>query len=234
MSRALRIGMIVALALAAGGLALFLFLPPKRVQSNSLARTARTAIPGDPQNAVKAFRNLYAFLIAYRKAHGSLPRANNAYLLELSETFEGGAKLAKSDVYCIDVDHPDYLDSRPIERDPRYGLAWNFKRPDGTPKPDFPKAGERDLWAYSRHYERIGWTRDGKASEVYGYRVGLFSDGSVEVVPSEKLIGVRRSANSWFTHFPGVTGIPKGSLPINEMQEKVFSDVQSGPKPNPR
>lgn len=234
MNAAARFGILVALALVVcGAVVLWAQQPPKARRIEAVTKPT-SAIPGDPQNAVTALRNIYRALIAHRKATGSLPRANPIVLLERPGSLAGGAKLERSDLYCVDAGLSEYRASSPVEASERYALVWNGVRPDGTKKPAFPKPGEKDLWACSKHYERSRLVEGGERSEIYGVRVGLFSDGSIEVVPSEKLVGVRRSANSWWTYFPGETGIPGGGMPIHEMQRQILADVSAAKKPKSR
>ncbi|HJP83691.1 MAG TPA: hypothetical protein VJ835_09315 [Fimbriimonadaceae bacterium] len=173
--------------------------------------------------------NIYKALIKYRKATGHLPTRQKV-LWDLIKQPEYGIELSELDLKCSDALTASYTDSKPVTTDPRYHLKWNGKRPDGSKKPDFPAKGERDLWAFSNHYKR-GRSVDLGAKypyvQYYGFVIGLFSDGTVVVLPAKDLVAVRKGSNSWTTYFPTETGVPKNAIPENKMAKQLIDQYRT-------
>jgi len=183
-----------------------------------------TAIPGDPQTAVRSFKRLYKAMIAFRNLHGRLPTGR----VELSKPIAPGIQLTDNDFTNPDAKTAAYAASNPLgDVEPSYMSRYLHRRPNGEKKPAFPGKGERDLWFVSNHYMRMVVLNvgDHKSVTYYGKLVGLFSDGEIEVKPIDQLVGHRLGRNMMAIEFPDQTGIPKDSLPVNVMMQRMSDDM---------
>lgn len=165
---------------------------------------------GDPLEAVKDFKRIYAALIAFRKVHSRLP--NLGELLDVSKPLVKGVQLSREDLQNPDWQYSEDPMALAGKKQPSCPYAINFaaKRPDGTPKPAFPRKGELDVWLFSNLTARSN-TRlypDGTRERHYsGVHVVLFSDGSIRQFKHEDLFYVENSdLPGPSIAYPGMTG----------------------------
>lgn len=180
-------------------------------------------IPGNPQTAVTSFQHLYRAMVAFRGTHGRLP--NGMELHDLNKPIAAGIRLTADDLTNRDARTPEYAASLPkgFDPEPQYAVLYRGRRPNGDKKPAFPRRGERDLWFESRHYMRRFVVGKGPNSNVkyFGVMVGLFSDGKIEVRPMDQMVARRLGPNALKIEFPDQTGMPKDTLPAEEMWQRL-------------
>lgn len=179
--------------------------------------------PGNPKNAVEDLKVLYRALIGYRKVHNKLPHPGD--LFDLSKPISPGIRLRKEDLKNPDHKFADGFDARRGDYRPNdYAPAYSGKRYDGTPKPAFPKKGERDVWFYTMDYTRSNQVVHQDFTDTYhykGFMVVLWSDGKVEQIPYSKVYMAGVNSNSFGFGFKGETGLPKTAIPITEWWKKT-------------
>ena len=171
--------------------------------------------PGDPEEAVKDFKRIYSAMDDYRKRNDKCPDC-------LEDLMKAG-QLADEDLQNPDWNYAEQPDALAGKTEPACVYAQNFmaNRPDGTPKPAFPKKGELDVWVFSDLTARRGTVLypDGSRDMHYsGVFVVLFSDGSIRkfkhkevfMVDEVNFPGARSIA------FPGMTGYKGERLPFAE------------------
>ena len=106
--------------------------------------------PGDPENAVKDFRRIYAAMDAFRHIHNRLPELKE--ITDFSKPLAPGFQLTKDDFNSPDRIYSDGYSPR--DKTLEYQFTYVQKRPDGTPRPAFPANGEKDVWMVSDGYVR--------------------------------------------------------------------------------
>ena len=189
-------------------------------------------IPGDPQRVVRTFHKLFNGLVGFRKTHGRLPHFNE--LKDFSRPISPGISLSAADFRNPDVGLPEDPAWKPSRMEARYAIKYELARPNGKQKPAFPAKGERDLWISTENqYTREAFVNgpDGKKFKYYGVVVGLFSDGTVEVEPINKMIGVQVQRNMIYAAFPDETGLPAKRLTFPALSNKVYKETVRRIKP---
>jgi hypothetical protein len=169
--------------------------------------------PGDPEEAVKDFKRIYAAMDAYRKKHGKLPPGLNE-LAELPAS--DPSHLTREDLQNPDWQYSEDPGALAGWERPLCDYAQRFlmkKRPDGTPLPAFPADGERDVWVKSDLAARSGTVLypDGSADKRFsGAFVVLFSDGSIGKFKHREVFFIENAILPGpILGFPGETGYTK-------------------------
>ncbi|MDX2066024.1 MAG: hypothetical protein SFX74_09805 [Fimbriimonadaceae bacterium] len=163
--------------------------------------------PGNPENAVSDFKRVYPAMVAFRKLHGRLPSLRE--LLDFERPLAPGHHLREEDFVAADYQYSDrYL---PEAENHSYMFAYANERPDGTPKPAFPKPGERDVWLVSDDYTRLNvvtYPDERSARDYRGVYVVLWSDGKIEKIRNADTLH-SPTDGGWLLAFPGETGVSK-------------------------
>lgn len=175
-------------------------IPPEGVFANPLAQNL-----GNPENAEKDFRRIYQWIVEYREKHNRLPEERELRTLK-EASVPGGIVLTKEDWSNPDAKFANYA---PRLEDHAYSPTFS-ERSDGTPKPAWPKKGERDIWMwcdiYTRTNERL--FPDGGISYHYnGVVVVLWSDGKIERVKYGDMMLSPTEDNRWIHTIKGAAGI---------------------------
>ncbi|MDX1931950.1 MAG: hypothetical protein SFU56_05035 [Capsulimonadales bacterium] len=162
---------------------------------------------GNPEEAVKDFRQIYAVMERYRREHGKLPGAGEL-MKELPRDAFHTPDFGRSDIHAAFSDTTaEYIWQYPAER------------PNGQAYPATPKPGERDVWMICDTYARMNQTvfRD-RHSEYSpkGCYVVLWSDGTVEKIPVRDVIYYQTGRNEWTLGFRGETGLPTKVTSLTE------------------
>ena len=167
--------------------------------------------PGDPENAVKAFRKIYAAMDAFRRINNRLPEPEE--MMDFSKPLAPGHQLTREDFNTPDWPYSDrYLQK---DRNPNYQFTYYTARPDGTPRPAFPAKGEKDIWFRCDDYTRSNQIvqRDHTKDSFFptGVFVVLWSDGSIEKVPvqDEAHFQDPKQRNALISSIKGQAGLPK-------------------------
>jgi hypothetical protein len=186
------------------------------VEGGTLQNPQGVDNPGDPQHAIEDFKRIYLYLDGYRKEVGRLPTADE--FLE-RRALKNGLQLTEDDLKNPDWTIADGMDAiQRIDRKCHYTVSFDSPRPDGTPKPAFPKDGERDLWMLSQLTARsntILYPGGRQKSHFTGYFVSLFSDGSIEMFRHKEMLFVARPGEPRMPYLttPGVAGLPEKVTP---------------------
>jgi hypothetical protein len=164
---------------------------------------------GDPNEAVKDFKRLYAAIDEYRRRHDRLPTM--AVLKDRKSAFNVENGLTEDDYR-----NPDYKFSEHSWPDGRvanisdYAINFGSLRPNGEQKPVYTKEGELDVWAYSNLTAKsnaIEYQDGSRDHHFAGEYVVLFSDGSIKQFKHRETLYVE---SSWLPGpmlaFPGQTG----------------------------
>ena len=171
---------------------------------------------GDPENAVKDFRRIYAAMDAFRRIHNRLPTIKE--VTDFSKPVAPGHQLTRDDFMTPDRIYSDtYL---PTAQNLDYAFAYMTSRPDGAERPAFPAAGEKDVWFVCDDYIRSNQivqrdhTRDSYCPT--GDYIILWSDGTVEKVPYLKAV-MHHNVNDpnlrgQVVGFAGQAGLPKKNV----------------------
>lgn len=180
---------------------------------------------GNPEYAVEDLRKVYAALDAFRKKHGRLPQLRE--ILDWDGKHPGPGKLTKEDWTTPDM---SLASSNNSPNDSAIEFNFRARRPDGSEKPAFPKAGEKDVWASSDVYVRIRQTvyrdRPETLSPVGTYVV-LWSDGTIEKIPATSKLVYRESDRVYGHAFPGQAGLPKDTMRyVDFLHEKGGVDIR--------
>ena len=245
MNRIVAIGVVV-FGIGAGVLFAYLRRPEVHLYMNrqipleGLVVNPRGVNLGNPENAVKDLRRIGQAMLAYRSEHGALPPL--AVLLNTSKPISSTVWLTDDDFKNPDSAYSDSFDPEDQGLS-RYGFAFLAPRPDGRPKPAYPKAGERDVWLvcndYYRSNTRVAYDRRGTL-DIRGVYVVLWSDGNVEKIPAAKTLFTKSGSRSMTMGFPGEAGMPKVASTLAETYESdTFNKVRIDGQPlkilrNPR
>jgi hypothetical protein len=174
---------------------------------------------GNPDNAIQDLTKLYTAFIAYRQEKGKLPEPKD--LFDFSRPIAPGIQLKEEDLRTPDAHLADGY-TKGDQSFSEYALTYLTPRPNGQPRPAFPKDGERDVWLYCETYARTGTRvyRDHTTKlEPMGYYVVLWSDGVIEKVPTLDMVGYQDSPRSWTFTFKGQAGLPKNTRTKRELAE---------------
>ncbi|HVL38412.1 MAG TPA: hypothetical protein VM328_03375 [Fimbriimonadaceae bacterium] len=190
-------------------------IPPEGLVVNP-----RGVDPGDPANAEKDFRRFYQAIVQYRARHGRFPQVKE--LLDFSKPIvPGGIQLTAKDWDNPDAEKADL----PRRRDWCYGYNLpKVPRPNGAPKPVFPKPGERDVWMdtgfiYTRMNE-VAYPDGRRVQRPSGCHVVLWSDGKIERIPfgEMRLFPRDLATRSYYWTYPGQTGLPENTISQREFE----------------
>ncbi len=109
-----------------------------------------------------------------------------------------------------------------------YFYSYSSPRADKSRKPVFPQPDQRDLWVSCDQYfwNRPILSNGHPVPQFGGVMIGLFSDGSIEVVQAEKMLSVQRAPNALQNYFPMESGLPPDALPVGEMGKKVLQKLR--------
>lgn len=168
---------------------------------------------GNPSEAVKDLKRLYAAIDGYRKMHNALPGPDE--LLQ-TERPVGGVQLIVEDFQNPDAGNKP----RAEPRDPKSLLQYRMpvlgsKGPDGKRLEAFPKGGRRDVWVSSPFaaWKELDTKQDGSREWIHhGSYVVLFSDGKIETVKYADVIHYQHPEfppGTCTTGFPGMGGVTK-------------------------
>ncbi len=225
---ALAVGFVVAQLSPDGKSATARVVPPRRIVGDPNKKTLdgrqvseygtleypnAAGHPGDPEEAVKDFKKFYAALDAFRVKHGRFP--THAEFRDTSKPLVEGHNLTEADRRNPDWKYSEspgaLLGMKPGSTD--YAVPFLSRRPDGTPKPAFPAAGELDVWMFSNLTAKSNAViyQDSSKDVLYsGEYVVLFSDGSIRKFKHKETFFVECS---WLPgpplSFPGMTGYTK-------------------------
>lgn len=217
MNRIHLIGLIIAFAVHSQ-------VNPTNPQPEGKVKTRSAPhIPGDPQHVVKAFHKIYQGLVGFRDIHHRLPHYSE--LTDFSHQIAPGVTLTREDFLNPDVGLPEDPLWKPKRMDRHYAIKYELRRSDGSLKSQFPRVGVKDLWVSTEgHYVRDLVVTSAKGSQVkfYGFVVGLFSDGSVEIVPIGKMIGVQDKRKMIHAAFPDETGLPMNRMTLEKLSNKII------------
>jgi len=103
-------------------------------------------------------------------------------------------------------------------------------RPDGTLRPLNPQSGQRDAWVSSDMFVRSNarvypnWTAERKPS---GFYLVLWSDGSIEEVPYER-VRLVQIGNAYSPFFPGQAGSKVKSISLADFERQLQNAVPAG------
>ncbi len=234
----LAVGAVVALGLGTGAFLARRTDAPKLWNGKPIPKGGFWTDPqgrnlGDPRNAERDLRRIYAAMVGFRKRTGRLPD-----LIELMGDTEGTSKVGLTP---DDLKNPDarYADGyRPSENLSTYMFPYIGPRPDGTPKPALPARGERDVWVACRDYERNNqFVRDDGSSteDLRGFQMVLWSDGTIERVTPDRMVLRRESARASVFEYPGQAGLPKDVIPYGEFSKKTgvasSNEIRIGGRP---
>lgn len=187
-----------------------------KIPSGGLILHPRGSNPGDPQNAITRFRKIYAAMTAYRNQNRKLPTISE--LLDFSHPL-GGIQLSESDFNPPDMRYADgYIEGQ--KNPSSFMFSYIQPRPDGSPKPAFPKRGERDVWLVSTDYVRsnqVVYADRHSKMRFSGEYVVLWSDGKIDEVPVTDSL-YRGTGKESTLSFRGETGLPDKVTTLKELR----------------
>lgn len=176
-------------------------------------------------DVTKKLHVLHQGILAFREKTGRLPTAPRELIgIKLANGTTIGESHLKSPYYA--------MSDRAVEGNEDYGYSFELlaNRPDGSKKPVRPKPGEKDAWVTTGEFTRKNailypnWTS--KRSPGGEFLV-LWSDGTVERIPYEKLCWVE-VGRSLEAHFPGQTGMPEKHLTNRDLASLEATAVPGG------
>lgn len=178
--------------------------PPERTPHVTAPVLGNSGTPkGDPANAIADFKVLYKAIDAFRTRHHRLPAGKEVDELGPPDAWTNPDTAYGDQPYAAKRARGQY----------HYMMSFLSLRADGTPKPAFPRRGEKDVWLVADQYVRYNQRQTlDKLSEMKleGSYVVLWSDGTIEQIPLKDQIVVWAEAKRGSHCFKGEAGIPKG------------------------
>lgn len=159
--------------------------------------------PGDPENARKDLRRIHSALVAFRAAHGRMPKSP----FELLDAGKRGEIDLKDEDYINpdaafgddDTLQRDLKAGKPIPTNVSYGFEWCGPDAAGRPRPE-PTADKPVKWvstmSYTRDHARVLPGREYRYRPG-GYMLYLWSDGRITKEERGAKKMVREADDSW-------------------------------------
>ncbi len=159
-----------------------LLLPKGDADFHDFAKPMSAKITTRLDRAVsRDLRRVYSAIVLYRRRHSKFPE---------------GLDDLKKEFPRVGIRGSSHRDG--------YAFSIMTPRPDGSPRPAYPKPGERDFWAY--------WGSPITADERKEYSIVLWSNGTISKVMQSNIVLYLDPTDEpgAVKGFPGQTGYVKG------------------------